>query len=406
MHEPALEGPPPPESRARNAALGHVRRVGLDGVIVANGVAAQVELWTVPGADPRALLIPFAAAWGFGLLARHRYPFWAQVGVIAAAALQSVLLPGTAASMATLFVAGAFIAWTLGAELPAARAAVGAVLLVGLDLLVALTADEEVGIGGVLVPIAVFGIVFTAGLLSSQRARTAAALVERAQLLEQQRHERQAAAVAEERARIARELHDVVAHGLSVIAVQAGAAQEILPRDPERARAALAAVEATARDALGEMRRLLGVLRADGEAAGRAPQPDVRDLEDLVASVRRAGLPVELEVTGTPGDVPAGVGLAAYRIVQEALTNTLRHAGPARAVVWVRHEPGVLRITVEDDGTGVGGAARRGEAGGGHGLAGMRERAALYGGTVEAGPRPEGGFAVRAVLPVPEVTPP
>lgn len=382
--------------RARDLA----RRHGLDMVIVATGVAALVEALTVPDLDEPAAALPLVAVWGFGLLARRRYPFGAQVVVVAAAALQAVLFPGTADQMATLFMTGAFVSWTLGAELPARRAAIGAALVAGLVLVVGLRAEEDIGIGGVVVPTAVFAIVLVSGLLVAQRARTADAMVERAELLDAQRHQQHRAALAEERARIARELHDVVAHGLSVIAVQAGAAQEMLDRDPARTRAALAAVESTARDSLGEMRRMLGVLRAEGDAAGLAPQPDVGDIPELVAQVRRAGLPVEMHETGTRREVPPGLGLAAYRIVQEALTNTLRHAGPARARVSLTWGPSALAIEVDDDGPGAGGNGDR-PAGGGHGLAGMAERAALYGGTVETGPRDGGGFRVHAVLPVP-----
>jgi signal transduction histidine kinase len=202
-------------------------------------------------------------------------------------------------------------------------------------------------------------------------------------------------AVADERVRIARDLHDVVAHHLSVIVVQAEAAQEVLAADPERAGSAMAAVADTARTALGELRRVLGVLRSDSTLV---PQPDLGGVDELVESVRQAGLAVEVRTEGDPCPVPGVVGLTAYRVVQEALTNVLRHASAHRAVVALDFAgTGELVVTVIDDGRGhATGSGRPG----GHGLAGMRERVAVLGGRLDAGPRAEGGFAVRAHLPL------
>ncbi|HKE97622.1 MAG TPA: sensor histidine kinase [Actinomycetes bacterium] len=230
----------------------------------------------------------------------------------------------------------------------------------------------------------------------TRRAYTAG-LEERALRLERDREERAVRAVAEERARIARELHDVVAHHVSVIAVQAGAAEEEARTDP--ARETLGLIQSTSRQVLAELRALLGVLRT-GEAAPHqdpalAPQPSLRELDRLVAQSRAAGLPVELVITGEPRALPAIVDLAAYRIVQEALTNTRRHAGPARARVEVRYGRDALELEITDDGRG----AAAGEPDGGRGLIGMRERVALVGGVLEAGPWPGGGFRVAAVLP-------
>ncbi len=204
-------------------------------------------------------------------------------------------------------------------------------------------------------------------------------------------------AVAAERARVARELHDVVAHSVSIIAVQAGAAESLVGRDPDRAREHIASVRRTAAEALIEMRRLLGVLRED--EAVYAPQPTLGDLERLVGEVRAAGVPVELAREGDDAEpLPAGIDLAAYRIVQEALTNVRRHAGAAPTRVVVRRAPGVVDVEVVNatpSGPGEG-------PGGGHGLVGMRERVRLYGGSLDAGPREDGGFGVRARLPVGE----
>lgn len=203
-----------------------------------------------------------------------------------------------------------------------------------------------------------------------------------------------------ERLRIARELHDVVAHGMGVIAVQAGVAHHVVDSHPEEARAALASIAESSRTGLAELRRVLSALRSaeDDPVDGLRPAPGLSDVEDLVARAGRAGVPVTLSVLGTPRPVPAGVALAGYRIVQEALTNMLRHAGATRGEVVLDHRSaGTLRVEVTDDGR-----SPHRHAGSGHGLAGMRERAALYGGTLAAGPRPapERGFRVEATLPV------
>jgi signal transduction histidine kinase len=203
-------------------------------------------------------------------------------------------------------------------------------------------------------------------------------------------------AVAEERVRIARDLHDVVAHHLSVIVVQSEAAQEVLDARPDQAGAAMGRVADTARTALAELRRVLGVLRseADGGAA-RAPQPDLAGVDDLVAAVRQAGLTVDVRTEGPARPVTGVVGLTAYRVVQEALTNVLRHAAARRAEVALSFGDDALVVTVSDDGRGPAGGD-----GGGHGIAGMRERVAIAGGSLDAGPRDGGGFAVRARLPL------
>ena len=201
-------------------------------------------------------------------------------------------------------------------------------------------------------------------------------------------------AVAEERVRLARELHDVTAHHVSVIAIQAEAGQALLPDDPVRAAEVLERIADSSREALGDLRRLLGVLRSDGETGERSPQPGLAALPELVAHIEQAGVPVELHVEGVPPPLDVAVDLSAYRIVQEALTNVVRHAGPAHATVTVHYGPEGVGLEVADDGVGPYGDGR-----GGLGLTGMRERATLLGGDFDAGPRPGGGFAVRARLP-------
>jgi signal transduction histidine kinase len=230
-----------------------------------------------------------------------------------------------------------------------------------------------------------------------ERQLLADTLAARAELLEREHEMREQEALAEERTRIARELHDLVAHNVSVMVVQAGVERHSLPEDQTTTRETLSSIEQAGRQALVEARRLLGVLRRSGEAEGLEPQPTVGQVAQLVEQVERAGLPVTLTVEGEQVALPAGVDLCAYRIVQEALTNALKHAGPARAEVLLRYAPGGLDIDVRDDGRGSG--STNGD-GAGHGLIGMRERVALYGGQLETGPRAGGGFQVHAHLPL------
>ncbi|MCK7627967.1 histidine kinase [Streptomyces sp. RS10V-4] len=268
------------------------------------------------------------------------------------------------------------------------------------------------------VALPVWALLFFMGLLTvpfvlawvlgdSVRTRRAywAQVEEKAARLEREREAQSRIAVAAERARIARELHDVVAHNVSVMVVQADGAAYVLDAAPEQARQALETISGTGRQALAEMRRLLGVLRTGEQAEGGeyVPQPGVEQLADLIDQVRGAGLPVDFRVLGEPRALPSGVELTAYRIVQEALTNTRKHGGPGvSATVRLTYRADDLDLLVEDDGRGAqhelyeGG----GEDGLGHGLIGMRERVGMVGGLLDAGPRPGGGFRVNAVLPL------
>ena len=247
----------------------------------------------------------------------------------------------------------------------------------------------------------VIGAAWLLGHFVGVRRAYTARLEERTAELEQAREELARRAVTEERLRLARELHDVVAHAMSVIAVQSGVGAHVASTQPEEAAKALAAIEATSRAALEELRRLLGVLRQDGEPQGDlSPVPGLADLDSLLAEVSKAGLGVRLRVEGTPSPLPAGVDLSAYRIVQEALTNVVKHAGEARAQVTVGYRDQEVTVEVTDDGRGVRAPAGNGRAGVGHGLIGMRERVAAFNGDLEAGPRPGGGFRVAARLPL------
>ncbi|MDF5752617.1 sensor histidine kinase [Spongiactinospora sp. TRM90649] len=241
--------------------------------------------------------------------------------------------------------------------------------------------------------------IWLSGIYANTRRRYLEGLEERAERAERERDQQAIIAAAAERARIARELHDVVAHNVSVIIVQADGAAYAIDGDPEQARRAVQTISSTGRQALAEMRRLVGVLRQDDPGGEEyAPQPGLAQIDELVTQVRSSGLPVRLRVTGTPEAVPAGEQLTVYRIVQEALTNTLKHGGPdAEATVELGYGGGQIRISVADDGRGAG-APR---PAGGHGLVGMRERVTMYGGRVHTGPRPGGGFRVEVTLPVP-----
>jgi signal transduction histidine kinase len=231
--------------------------------------------------------------------------------------------------------------------------------------------------------------------------RAYTARLEQTAELERTRAEQARQAVAEERLRLARELHDVVAHSISVIAVQSGVGAHVASTQPEEAAKALAAIEATSRAALTELRRLLGVLRQEDEPQGDlAPVPGLADLDGLLAEVAKAGLAVRLQVEGRPAQLPAGVDLSAYRIVQEALTNVVKHAGSARAQVAIRYRDHEVLVEVTDDGRGAAAPTGDGRARVGHGLIGMRERVAVFGGDLEVGPRPGGGFRVAARLPL------
>jgi signal transduction histidine kinase len=238
---------------------------------------------------------------------------------------------------------------------------------------------------------------FLVGRIVNARVQLARELREKARRLEREGDENRKLAVAEERARIAREMHDVVAHNVSVMVVQASAARRMIDHDPERAREALTSVEQTGREALGEMRKMLDVLRSEDESAALAPQPSIDELEALVELAREAGLDVDLEVEGERPRVSSSIDLSTFRIVQEALSNTIKHAGAAHAHVRLRFTADEMEVDVIDDGR----ATRAQEANGkGQGLVGIRERVAMLGGRFQAGYRANGGFEVHATLPL------
>jgi signal transduction histidine kinase len=254
--------------------------------------------------------------------------------------------------------------------------------------------------GAFAINIAIFSSAFMIGVTIRSRRLRIAALEDRAEAVEREREEEARNAATEERLRIARELHDVVAHSMGVIAVQAGTGEHVIDTNPAEAKRALGAISEVSRSALVEIRRMLGVLRDDVDgSATDAQSRGLDDVDDLARELDGSPIHVAVSFAGTRGELPRSVDLNAYRIVQEALTNVLKHAGgPANASVLVRYDPGAVRLRICDDGRGANEAA----SGGGHGLVGMRERVAVYGGTLVAGPRAGGGFEVAAWLPYAE----
>jgi signal transduction histidine kinase len=349
-----------------------------------------VELWLVD-VGPKPIAVPASLVAGLALYWRRVAPLAVAAAVFGAVAGESLLGVSLDRPDSPLLVA------------LAATYAVAAYR----DLRIAL-AGMAIALAGIWIGVAgqttnnhsdfaFTAVVVSAGWLVGRgmrgRVRQTAELAERTRQLEEAREAERLAAVAEERRRIARDLHDVIAHSVSVMVVQAGAAEDIFARNPEGVLEPIRAVQETGRAALVEMRRLLGLLREDGEL-GLAPQPRLADLDALAEQMRLAGLPVEVELEGNPRPLPIGVDLSVYRIAQEALTNALKHAGPARARLVLRYRESEVELEVVDDGS----SSANGD--GGHGLIGMRERVAVFGGTLEADRLPEGGFRVLARLPV------
>lgn len=346
-------------------------------------------------AGPKWLTTALPLVLALPLLWRRSRPLLAGSLVVAGIVTQAVA-SGNSAEGLELIIAGGVAAYSVAAYSERRRALLGlAVLAVGYTIYALEDRNIRSGRTGELWAGAFFAVALLAAWLigifvHSGRERTAL------QALAAERERAAHDAVAEERSRLARELHDIVSHNLSVVVLQAGGARAQGDSAPA---GTLEKIERSSREALVEMRRLLGVLRENGDAtaATLTPQPGIAQLETLAASMEAAGLPVKLTIDGAHDDLPPAVELSVYRIVQEALTNTLKHAGPTHAHVQVRRDERVLTVDVIDDGTG---SADHDHPGSGHGLVGMRERVALFGGELTAAPRPEGGFAVHATLPL------
>jgi signal transduction histidine kinase len=368
------------------------------GMGIATAGLTAVAAWGPPGLVGPAIVGPWwlrallPLLMGAALVLRRRAPLLMWIAIWAGIALQSLVTdnpPHDQVLTVVLFAA----AYSLGAHASLRRGVAGLVVTAPFIAEISskgglLSFSPHSGKGAVALSLFQVLAFWLAGVLVRARRR-AAALATRSAALQRQAEQ----ATAAERARIARELHDIVAHHLSVIVLQAAGARA----SGRPAGAALEKIENSARQALGETRRLLGVLRDPAEEAGLAPQPGIGELDVLAASVRAAGLPVNLVIDGEPAALPAAVDVSVYRIVQEALTNVLKHAGPARAEVTIGCAREAVTIEITDNGTGGSGSQAPAD---GHGLAGMRERAAVFGGELRAGPRPGGGFAVHARLPL------
>ena len=370
-----------------------LRRHPFDALVVLLAVVAEIKVWIVPGAGPKVVFIIASLLWTLPLLLRRRFPFAAPVFTFAVQAAASAADPALGVET-TALVALLLSFWVVGAENERGQAIAGAAIGFA-SIAVVAELDVRVGLENSVWGVILGSVVCLIAYALQQRAKRAAELEERASRLERELEERAHAEVLAERTRIARDLHDLVAHSVSLMTVQAGAARLLLPADPARARESLRSVEETGREALADLRRLFGIVRSEEGDAALTPQPGLARLDALLEQTRTAGLPVEVAIEGERRLLSPGVDLTAYRIVQEALTNALKHAGPARAQVTIRYGREVLDLEITDDGR----RTRNGE-GTGHGLVGMRERVALYGGEFEAGPRRRDGYAVHARLPI------
>lgn len=377
-----------------------------DGILVAVLLVCSIAALFATGVAPGSTERP-GDFWGVmlivGMLAplthRHRYPRLVLVAVLVATMFYWILdYPDVIGGVGLLVAIYSVASYS---ERRPALEMLALVLVVTIPVMLVgvFVAEESLSFAAVIAQVMILAGAWVLGDSMRNRRLLTEEYRLRAETAEKAQEEQARRAVLDERNRIAREMHDVVAHNMSVMVVQAGGARRMLYRDPAQSEMALEAIEQTGRQALDEMRRLLGVLREDDQTADLSPQPGIECLHELVSTCSDAGLSVDLEIEGEPRDLPAGIDLSAYRVVQEALTNTLKHAGPALAHVRLDYGEEELRIEVLDDGRGAAAAHGGPSMGSRQGLAGMRERVELYGGRLEAGPRAGGGFGVRATIP-------
>jgi signal transduction histidine kinase len=383
-----------PRARRGRKALNERDWRTLDRLLVAGLIAlAEVELLTLDEVDgPLWLNALIVLAMGLALLLRRARPFTTLVVVLGAGILGELVAlgPPDLLSMVFMLIAACY---SMGAHAELRRASIGlGAGVVGATTIAALYDPADVAF-----PVVAFVIApWLIGRALRNHLVLTRELAEKADQAAHLREQEEQRAVTAERRRIARELHDVLAHNLSVMVVQASGGGRLVHRDPERAVEVAALIESTGRDAMTELRHMFGAVRREEGEPLDGP-PSLARVERLAQRARDAGLPVEVVVDGEAEPLPPGVDLAAYRVVQEALTNAYKHAGPAHARVHIRYEPHEVVLEVSDDGMGAGAA---GELGGGHGLVGMQERVALYGGDLQAGRARGGGFAVRARFPL------
>jgi signal transduction histidine kinase len=376
-------------SRLRDVA----REYWFELLIGALAVSAMCELVIATGLesslwfDMPAVVLAIAP-----LFARRRFPFAAPAAYWLLATAISFVDGALIPSMVSLFPVGLAAAFLLGSSRDRLTWAGLAIVLVGITTIV-FNIPGHANAELLFIPVD-FGIAWAAGFALRQREQQAEAAELRAELAERERDAAARVAVAEERARIARELHDIVAHAVSVMVLQVGAVRHRLPDSMGEDRDALSGVERAGRTALTEMRRLLAAMRSEGDEVELLPAPGLDGLDSLVGEIGRAGLPVELHVDGDPVPLPRGIDLSAYRIVQEGLTNALKHSQARTVDVTVRYLLDELQIEVRDD--GVGRATTDGQ---GHGLVGIRERVKIYGGEMSVGSQNGGGFVLTTRLP-------
>jgi signal transduction histidine kinase len=374
------------------------REYWFDVLIAVLGVLALLEL--VIGRDSPSsartlwFALPAVAVLVSPIFLRRRFPFAAPAMYWLLAAGISLIDWRPIPFAVALFPIGLTVAFLLGNLRNPLKAAVGLAVAVASSAIIVYEIPDHSTAELVFIPVE-FMVAWVAGFALHERAEQAEAAEIRAAVAERERDAAARIAVAEERARIARELHDIVAHAVSVMVLQVGAVRHKLPDELAEDRDALTGVEQTGRTALSQMRGLLAAMRSDGEEAELAPQPGLDGLDSLVEEVSRAGLPVRLHVDGEPFPLPRAIDLSAYRIVQEGLTNALKHAHATTADVTIRYEPHDLRLEVRDD--GIGSSTSDGV---GHGLVGIRERVKIYGGEMSAGTENGGGFVLSTRLPL------
>ena len=376
------------------AVFDRIRARALEALVLTFALASLVEASLAHGIENRAVVAVLALAWSLPFLARGRHPFWAPIAACAALVALAFTAGLSTNNLTMPFVAAVMASVSFGLISDRRQSVAGWSAVVAAAAVV--DYQTTAAFSDFFWTTLILTLAWFFGVALGTRTEQARELRVRVEAAERDRALAAERATAEERSRIARELHDVVAHSVSVMVVQASGVRRLLKDDQEREREALVSVEQIGRQALTEMRRMLGVMRTgEDQPAALAPQPGLQHLDRLIAQVEEAGLPVTLHIEGERPDLSPGVDLSAYRIVQEGLTNALKHAKGAHADVVIRYIDGLVQLEITDDGVGT-----QNGTPGGHGLVGMRERVAVYGGTLEAGPREGGGFVLRAVLPM------
>jgi signal transduction histidine kinase len=377
------------------AVFDRIRARAIEALVLTFALSSVVEVFLARHISHRPLFALIALGWTLPFALLRRFPLWAPTVVAGSIALAAFVDGDSINNLTMPYMAALVASVSFGLISDRAQRVAGWTVVVAAAT--AVNYQTSSAFSDLFVLILILTLAWFFGVLLGTRTEQARELRVRVEAAERERAFAAERATAEERARIARELHDVVAHSVSVMVVQASGVRRLLKDEQHRERDALMSVEQIGRQALTEMRRMLGVMRTGEEptAVALTPQPGLQHLDRLIAQVEEAGLPVDLRIEGERPELSPGVDLSAYRIVQEGLTNALKHSKGAHAEVVIRYIDSSVQLEISDDGPG--GANGDGK---GHGLVGMRERVALYGGTLEAGPREGGGFVLRARLPV------